>query len=232
MDSIGMSCVKYLLFLFNLIFAVFGIIVVTIGLMIHQMYSNYSLFIGDKLFSAPVLFIAVGVFIFIVAFFGCCGAIKENNVMLVIFAILLCIIFILEVAGGVAAYIMKDGINSVLETRMNNSIKLYNSNVYYNKTWNAVQYDFSCCGVNSYTDWESVFPTNTLPYACCPNISTDEKCVPSLATKDGCLPALRKTFEHNIFIIIAAGAAVAIVQFIGVIFACCLSRSIRKYETV
>ncbi|KAF6207174.1 hypothetical protein GE061_018413 [Apolygus lucorum] len=83
MDSIVMSCIKYLLFLFNLLFAISGIVILSVGIMIHEMYSNYSVFIGDKLFSLPLIFIVVGIFIFVVAFFGCCGAIKESNYMLI-----------------------------------------------------------------------------------------------------------------------------------------------------
>ena len=65
-----------------------GIVILTIGIMIQQMYSNYKVFIDEKLFSLPVVFIIVGVFIFVVAFFGCCGAIQESNYMLVTVSII------------------------------------------------------------------------------------------------------------------------------------------------
>ncbi|KAK9512993.1 hypothetical protein O3M35_001288 [Rhynocoris fuscipes] len=232
MDSIGMSCIKYLLFLFNLLFAVSGIIILSVGVMIQQMYSNYSLFIGEKLFSLPFIFIIGGIFIFVVAFFGCCGAIKESNYMLITFAAFLCSIFILEAAGGIVGYIMKDEIHEMLETKMNNSLRKYNDNIYTARTWNAVHYDFSCCGVKSYTDWSSIITNGSLPHSCCLNIPTDERCQPEYASREGCLPAFENALEHNIFLIIAFGISVAVVQFVGVIFACCMSRSIRKYETV
>jgi CD63 antigen len=57
------------------------------------------------------------------------------------FAILLCLIFILEIAGGVAGYIMKDDVYDMLETRMNSTLKSYNSSDIVKKTWNIVQHD-------------------------------------------------------------------------------------------
>ncbi|XP_014277319.1 CD63 antigen [Halyomorpha halys] len=231
MDSIGMSCIKYLLFLFNLLFAISGIVILTIGIMIQQKYSNYKIFIDEKLFSLPVIFIIVGVLIFIVAFFGCCGAIQESNYMLITFAALLCLIFFMEAAGGIGGYIMKEDIHEKLSAKMYNSLR--NSYKYDidNNTWNALQVDLSCCGVRSFKDWADIYD-GALPLSCCPHFAIDESCVEQHATQNGCLPALENALEQNIFSIIAFALTVAFVQLIGVIFACCMSRSIRKYETV
>lgn len=55
----------------------------TVGIIIQKMYYEYAQFIDDKFFSPPMILIVVGVIIFIVAFFGCCGAIQESNFMLI-----------------------------------------------------------------------------------------------------------------------------------------------------
>ncbi|CAH1399755.1 unnamed protein product [Nezara viridula] len=232
MDSVGMSCIKYLLFLFNLLFAISGIVILTIGIMIQQMYSNYKIFIDEKLFSLPVIFIVVGVFIFIVAFFGCCGAIQESNYMLITFAALLCFIFLMEAAGGIGGYIMKEDIHEKLSAKMYSSLRNSNNYKIDNNTWNALQNDLSCCGVKSSEDWSVIITDGTLPHSCCPNFPIDESCEKQRATPYGCLPALENALEQNIFRIITFALIVAFVQLIGVIFACCMSRSIRKYETV
>ncbi|KAL1140480.1 hypothetical protein AAG570_000412 [Ranatra chinensis] len=214
MDSIGMSCIKYLLFLFNLLFAISGIVVLAIGIMIQQMYHSYSVFIDDKFFSAPGIFIVVGVFIFVIAFFGCCGAINESNYMLITFAVLLCLIFISEIAGGIASYIMKDDIYRMLETRMNSSLKSYKMDVYNTKTWDALQFDLSCCGVKSYNDWSSVISNGSLPHSCCIYLALHEPCIPDRASKEGCLLSLQTIFEHNTSWIVYFGIAIAVVQVI------------------
>lgn len=102
MVSAGMTCVKYLLFCFNLLFAVStccfcnhntcckqmlfqlsGIAILTVGVIAHIVYSHYSSFVYPSYQSAPLVLIIVGVIIFVVAFFGFCGAVKENLCMVV-----------------------------------------------------------------------------------------------------------------------------------------------------
>lgn len=232
-----MSCIKYLLFLFNLLFAISGIVILTVGIMVQNMFSNYSFLMEEKMFSLSLIFIIIGIFIFIVAFFGCCGAIKESNYMLMTFAGLLCLIFVMEAVGGIAGYMKKDDLNQMLEMKMNHSLSLSKTNIYHKKTWNALQFDFSCCGVNSFTDWFKQRNANgSLPPTCCPLLPMGEDCAEgnsrAKVSKRGCLPALASTLEHNVFGIIIFGLLVGFIQFIGVIFACCMSRSIRKYETV
>lgn len=233
MDSFGMSCVKYLLFVFNLLFAISGIVIFTVGILIQQMYYTYQQFIDDKFFSAPMLLIAVGVIIFIVAFFGCCGAIRESNFMLITFAILLCVIFITEVAGGVAGYLMQDDIHDMLEKRMAMTMSEYGIKKDYTNSWDVLQYDLQCCGVKSPKNWEPVFHNASLPHSCCSLIPVEDECTDDKAYQKGCLPALQATLEHNTLLVGGFGVGVACVQLIGVIFACCLARSIRQeYETV
>lgn len=36
---------------------------------------------GDELWSAPAVLMAIGAIVFIIAFLGCCGAIKESSCM-------------------------------------------------------------------------------------------------------------------------------------------------------
>jgi hypothetical protein len=44
-------------------------------------YKEYLEFVPHEIFSAPLILVVVGVIIFVIAFFGCCGAMKENNCM-------------------------------------------------------------------------------------------------------------------------------------------------------
>ena len=59
------------------------------------------------------LMIAVGVIILIVAFFGCCGAIKESQCLLTVFFTFLMLIFILELAAGIFGFINRDEVRIV-----------------------------------------------------------------------------------------------------------------------
>merc|ERR1711874_223703 len=81
----SIKCVKYTLFLFNLLFSLSGLFLIVTGGVVQGAYSQYLDFLGDSFFSTPVFLIIVGCIIFFVAFFGCCGAIKENHCMTLTF---------------------------------------------------------------------------------------------------------------------------------------------------
>ena len=70
------------------------------GAIVKSKYGEYLTFADNKYADAAIFLIIVGVIVFIVAFLGCCGAIKEHYCMVTTFAVLLSIIFILEVAAG------------------------------------------------------------------------------------------------------------------------------------
>lgn len=96
-----MNCVKYLMFFFNFIFWLSGVGLIAIGAFIRTNYGEYFSFVDHSFGNVPAVLIAVGVIVFIIGFLGCCGALKENHCMVTTFAILLAMIFILEIVVGV-----------------------------------------------------------------------------------------------------------------------------------
>merc|ERR1712215_58939 len=114
----SIKCVKYSLFLFNLLFSLSGLFLIIAGGVVQAAYSQYLEFLGDQFFSTPMFLIVVGCIIFFVAFFGCCGAIKENHCMTLTFAVLLGVIFLMEIGAGVAAYKLKGQVNDLLYRNM------------------------------------------------------------------------------------------------------------------
>lgn len=232
MVSGGMICVKYLLFVFNLVFAISGIAILAIGAIIQNFYSNYTDFLHGKFFVGPVLLIVVGVIVFVVAFFGCCGAVKENHCMIMTFAGLLLVVFGLELAGGITGYVLRDDVEDILQSTVNSSMSKYSYNDEITKTWNIMQHDLYCCGTKHAEDWGSVFGNTTLPETCCPGVTPCD-----MDTKGhyerGCLAVLQNEVQHYGLLLGGVGIGLACVQLIGVVFACCLAKSIRKeYETV
>ncbi|XP_033230609.1 CD63 antigen-like [Belonocnema kinseyi] len=244
MVSGGMACVKYLLFVFNLIFAITGVVLISFGGVILATYHDYSNFVDNWLFAAPVLMIIVGVIVFLVSFFGCCGAVKENHCMIITFSVLLLLIFALELGAGISGYIMRGKVGTMLESRMNGTMHQYNEDEKVKNSWNIMQHDLDCCGINGPADWSKAgFRDNTLPISCCQNVpmknTTDKNSrgtcdMNSISVRDkGCVNKLRSFIEDKAVVLGGVGVGIALVQLIGVIFACCLARSIRReYETV
>uniref|UniRef100_U5EVW1 Tetraspanin n=1 Tax=Corethrella appendiculata TaxID=1370023 RepID=U5EVW1_9DIPT len=234
MASCGMSCVKYLVFFFNFLFAITGLIVLTTGAIIQSSYHHYSNFLGDNFWTAPIVLIVIGAIVFIVAFFGCCGAAKESSCMILTFSIFLILIFLAEVGIGVAGYLKHRELKGILTKGFNNTLADYEHNIEAQRAWNLVQTEMECCGVNSADDWEPIFKNDTLPASCCVEYAVDtKKCTKANASKEGCLPKLLNFLDTKSLILAGVGVGVAAIQLLGVVFACCLSKSFRaNYETV
>jgi len=140
----GMKCVKLLLFVFNLIFVIAGIGLIATGAYVNVKMDEYYDFFGKEYLGPGILLIVVGVLIFLIAFFGCCGAYKENHCLTMTFAVCLAIIFILEIAGGIAGFVMRDQIEEEVESVLTNAMKNFDQPGHegVTKTWNKLQEEF------------------------------------------------------------------------------------------
>jgi len=168
----SMKCVKYLLFVFNLVFAISGFALIVIGGVIQGLYSQYLDFLGDQFFNTPVLLVVVGCLIFIVTFFGCCGAIKEHYCMTITFSVLLAFIFLLEFGAGIAAYMLRNDVDKIVDENMEKGLINYAQDDYQGvtKTWDIVQHELKCCGAQEYLDWQNTTfgkDGNSVPDSCC-----------------------------------------------------------------
>ena len=56
---------------------------VTAGVLVLTGYQDYKHFVNvDSYRAPPILLIAAGCAIFLIAFMGCCGVLRENNCMM------------------------------------------------------------------------------------------------------------------------------------------------------
>ncbi|XP_050499918.1 leukocyte surface antigen CD53-like isoform X2 [Diabrotica virgifera virgifera] len=166
--SCGSRTIKYLIFTFNFFFVITGIILIAVGASIHTYYTKYDFFLNSEYFSLPNMLIATGTFIFLICFLGCYGAIKNSWIMLMAFSLLLGIIFIFEFSAGIAGYVLRDKTEKYLTDSLTTAMDKYNSSSSTATMWDLVQTTFTCCGVNSYKDWEPVMKNTDLPISCCP----------------------------------------------------------------
>uniref|UniRef100_A0A8C6YNT5 CD63 molecule n=1 Tax=Nothoprocta perdicaria TaxID=30464 RepID=A0A8C6YNT5_NOTPE len=77
----GMKCVKFLVFVFNFIFWVCGVALIAIGLYAQVALNKALVVTSASASSTPIAIVVVGVIIFFISFFGCCGAWKESYCM-------------------------------------------------------------------------------------------------------------------------------------------------------
>jgi CD63 antigen len=88
-----------------------GIGLIASGTYVQTNLKGYSSIIGGQFSAAAVFLIVLGVLILMITAFGCCGAYKENYCCIMIFAVILIIIFICELAAGIAGFIYKDKVD-------------------------------------------------------------------------------------------------------------------------
>ncbi|KAL0272618.1 UNVERIFIED_CONTAM: hypothetical protein PYX00_005521 [Menopon gallinae] len=217
--------VKYMLFIFNLIFVLSGIILLIVGAVIQASYSDYDPLLDESFFSVPVLLIVIGTIIFVVSFFGCCGAYKGSYCLIISFCVSLCLIFILELSGGIAGYLLRDRVSEVLDSQLSISMKHYNTSSQIRIMWDEMQSNLLCCGDTSPMSWG-----DNLPQSCCAD--TTVKCVIDKAFKDPCTTSLKEFLQSKAGILGGFAVGIAIIQLLGIIFACNLASSIKGYESV
>uniref|UniRef100_A0A8D0LB19 Tetraspanin n=1 Tax=Sphenodon punctatus TaxID=8508 RepID=A0A8D0LB19_SPHPU len=235
----GMKCVKFLVFIFNFLFWICGIALIALGIFV-QVNLNKTLVMSNTSSSgAPIVILVVGVIIFFISFFGCCGAWKENYCMVTTFAILLTLIFLVEIAAAIAGYIFKDKVKDALTVGFLADMKKYGADSVATDTINELQNKYNCCGANNYTDWTDVWRNSSVPESCClhngtkpaPNCNVNP--TPMTINTEGCAEKVEAWLHKHIVIVAAVALGVAFFEILGIIFACCLMRGIRKgYEVM
>ncbi|KAJ8941238.1 hypothetical protein NQ318_015670, partial [Aromia moschata] len=339
MKSCGMNFIKYLLFIFNLIFAISGLGILIAGALVISDVSEFNHFIDGGLLGPPIVLIVAGAIVFVIAFLGCFGAIKESYNMLISvttdgnqvlcetgedscgnhsnveegfrrrlsfgqanfpvaqrasqkvgkmstmfyenragwpstsssdddmkrlrnllntdrclsvrlisetlditktivneivseslgmrnvcaklvpkFAVLLAIIFIIELAVGIAAAVYKSDFHHALNGTLRKSLENY-SNDNDRIAWDNVQKKLMCCGINGPNDWEE--KNIAIPFSCCHNNDNIDKepdsyCIDSgtgkYRFKIGCYEQLKMKINSNAKILIGVGIGIAFIE--------------------
>ena len=81
------------------------------------------------------------------------------------------IILLSQIGGAIAIYVLKGDAREVITTKMKEGMQHYDEEGYQGVTdsWNQIQNELKCCGVNNYTDWKNTnFSQGTdVPDDCC-----------------------------------------------------------------
>lgn len=125
-------CGKYFLFGFNIVFWVLGALFLAIGLWAwgeKGVLSNISALTDLGGLDPVWLFVVVGGIMSVLGFAGCIGALRENTFLLKFFSVFLGLIFFLELATGILAFVFKDWIRDQLNLFINNNVKAYRDDI-------------------------------------------------------------------------------------------------------
>ncbi|NWX16515.1 CD151 protein, partial [Aegotheles bennettii] len=155
------------------------------------------------------------------------------------FILLLCI-FLLEIIAGILAYIYYQQLSMELKQNLKNTMTQKYRREGEESVTSAVdklQQEFKCCGSNNYTDWaDSLWIKSPeangrkVPDSCCKTITDlcGRRDHPSNIYKEsGCIMKLENFIQEHLKIIGAVGISIACVQIFGMIFTCCLYKSLK-----
>ncbi|CAH0718793.1 unnamed protein product, partial [Brenthis ino] len=226
----GTSFVKYVLFFFNLVVALFGLVVIGVGVAVLLNWAVIKDELQGHLTVAPWVFIVIGAIMFIIAFFGCCGAIRESHCMTVTYAIFLLVIIIVQVILAVLMFTYADNIKDGLVTSMNQLFEKTKVDPAAQTVFNNIQEQLECCGKNSATDYGII-----LPKSCCSRLGTvgkilGDQCSLADANTVGCSVRVADLYQKWNKTIAGVAIGVACVEVIGALFALCLANSIRNMD--
>jgi len=231
MGSCGMAFVKYLVYFFNFLFAVSGLILLSVGAVILARYYHYYNFVGETFWSAPIALIVVGAIVILIAFVGCCGAAKESSWMTLTFSVLLAFIFLTELGVGIAGYVKHSELRETLDDQFNSTLMSFTNSSDSKLAWKKIQTELKCCGVNGPEDWKPLYRNDTVPASCCE--PGRETCTRLSARPEGCKEKLYGLLDESALLLGFVGLGIAGVQLLGVCLGCCLSRGFKEnYEAV
>jgi len=230
------KCVKYTLFVFNLLFLLAGLALIIVGAIVQVQTSKATF--GGTASGAGIFIIVIGSVVFLVCFFGCAGAINNNYCMVVTYGVLLLVILLAQVAAVITGFVMKDKFTDFIKDEMQKELINYKIKDLNAEIWNNTQTTFKCCGTYNFTSWlnnTDMMATNSLPDSCCKNVS--ENCGYGRYTPDpdenrfnlkGCEPEIVRLLQRYLIAVGAVAAAVGVLEILGIIFAFCLANCLRK----
>ncbi|XP_078318606.1 CD151 antigen-like isoform X2 [Crassostrea virginica] len=227
-----LSCVKYVVVIFNFIFLLCGMLVAAMGAYTIANSDDLTVLIGDNLLMrGAYLLLGAGGAVILVSTAGCFGALTENKCLLVLYFSVLVTTFIVEAAAGILGFLFYGQLETYLETHVKETINTKYGRKGYNLVNLAVdklQMEFQCCGFHLPEDWKNATYYNSsaaVPVSCCVDM-TESGCNSAFNSttiyQQGCFSKLLVWIQENVNLVGGIGIGVALFQLLGISFTFCL----------
>ncbi|CAI5665155.1 unnamed protein product [Oreochromis niloticus] len=249
--AMGKGCVavtKYFLFLFNLLFFVFGALILGFGLWVLLDNKSFIAVLqesSDTVKVASYILIGVGSLTMAMGFFGCIGSIYEVRCLLGLYFTCLLLILVAQITAGVLIYFQRDRLAYEMDSIIKTVIITYPNNRTTEHPLDYIQRTMKCCGFTGPGNWSEnpVIKNSTQGlYACscrntslpgverelaglCPTLSPD---LPVYET--GCKTTIETWLKDNLGVILGICAAVAVVELLGMILSMCLCKNVGQED--
>ncbi|CAO1307740.1 unnamed protein product [Diamesa hyperborea] len=224
-----MTMVKYGLFIINFFCALGGAALITVGAIpLFKVDVIKEAFPEDNPTLIPIITVVLGSIIFIISFFGCCGAIQHSPCMITVYrvslVILMCCTFLV---AGLAFFLSNKLAETATNTFKNKWDRMESDNIESQIFVQGIQKNLQCCGLNNASDWKSDF---IFPPTCCADVSST--CTVDNAFNVGCSEQLYVIVFNSLMLIGWIGIIFGGILLVAVISACCLEFRLKNPNTV
>ncbi|CAG0903731.1 unnamed protein product [Darwinula stevensoni] len=187
--------------------------------------------LGTQLFlSAAYILIVTGAVVVLLAFLGCCGAIKEVKCMLLTYSTLLFLLFVVLLVAGILGYVFRGRVEESIDGAMKKALMEYDDEKAdpIKIAWDDAQRKFKCCGIDKAEDWKlNDKLKGRFPSSCCRVEGNDKlKCEDneSYTWSEGCKNKLETYVQDHGTVIGGVGIGIAVLTLLGIVFGCALSK--------
>ncbi|XP_039501660.1 23 kDa integral membrane protein [Drosophila santomea] len=220
----GTSMVKYILFIFNTIVSIIGILGIVYGVLILKSVGTIEVngvqgFPPQALM--PIILISLCSIVVFISFLGCCGAIRESVCMTMSYAVFLLILLILQLTLVVLMFTQKDKIQNAMGNVIEQAWE--SDSAQEGDIFDAIQQSMHCCGSNSALDY--INKGKLLPSSCCSG-----SCLNPANYYPGCRGKFIDLMSARGENVNYVGIGLIVGELIGFIFACCLANNVRNYK--
>jgi len=238
---------KLVLFIMNFIVFAIGTAVIVVASLVLAHSSNFSTFLHGGAVTVPVILLCCGVFVMLLGFFGCFGALRQSPCLLNTYAIIVLVLVMAQIGVGIYAGVKSVSIKDTVSDGMIQIFDKYGGgDDELTKAIDASQHSLKCCGVFGYSDWYNGTISHTkLPYGedvsvgCCKDLHKEPDCaqgINGIAEKfvtdkiytDGCFKKYDDLVEGKSLWLIIGAVVLALVQLGCVFIACGLARTRRR----
>ncbi|XP_003737077.1 tetraspanin-8 [Galendromus occidentalis] len=156
-------CLKCLMVVFNILYWALGLSVIVTAIVLLRNGDKYLINQGgsdqvvQEFVVAVYALFAIGSFLVILGFLGCCGAIRESSCMLCTFFVLMLCTIVVELGGGAQIWSQSEPIKNSIKKQFSAVIQEEysptDSDSFVNQRIDKFQRDFQCCGIIDPDDW-------------------------------------------------------------------------------
>ena len=158
---------RHCLVFVNILFIILSLVLLIIGVVtLISLDHNYSIF-REHLISPVALVLAFSAFLFFTSLCALLSALCRSNVLLSVYICTLGILIVTELSVVIAGFVTKPHLLRAVSNTLRSAEPSYANDGFVNATWDFIQRDLECCGVENYKEWFIYLGNFSIPDSCC-----------------------------------------------------------------